>query len=205
MTDFQPTLPAEIPFTEAEKAFMEEEPPGFFPQNQDSNFGYIIRKVWCDRTQELIDQLTSIFQERFIATSTLFLDDWEEELGLPTAPTGASDATRRASALSRLQTGPFTKELRDSTITHYVSAAIGGSPILFSPEGVPFVAGGIPFGSEVTSVADTFKVVENLATFSYTVYILNTIAPDTNGLTRELTRITPAGISFSISFVAVLP
>lgn len=201
-TPFQPTLPAEQPFTEAEIAFMEEEPPGFFPENQNSNFGFIIRRIWCNRVQELIDQLTTMFSERFVPTSTQFLDEWEQDLGLPEAPSTLSVAQRRSVILSRMQTGAFTRAMRNGIIENYISAALGGTPIQFGTGGMAFESGGTAFGSEPGVVTALYAVVEDLPNWTYHVRIKNTVSPDTASLTRELARITPSPFTFDIVFVA---
>src|SRR4051794_29165101 len=100
-TPFQPTLPDEIQFTDAEFAFMEDCPPKLFPENQDSNLG-LIRKIFCDRTQELADQQQTIYNERFVPTAEQFLDEWEIDTGLPINPTGISIAQRRSNILAVL-------------------------------------------------------------------------------------------------------
>jgi Concanavalin A-like lectin/glucanases superfamily len=81
----QPTLPPEGSFTDPELNFIDESPPGFFPENQDSNWGYR-RKVFSDQVQDLYNQLFLIFSERFPQTSEFYLDEWERMVGLPPAP-----------------------------------------------------------------------------------------------------------------------
>jgi hypothetical protein len=54
-------------------------------------------------------------------------------------------------------------------------------------------------------LTNTYTIVENIAGYSYDVRILNSITVDQVALIRELTRITPAGISFTITPVATIP
>lgn len=203
MTDFQPHLPAEQPWTEAEIAFHEEEPPGFFPDNQDSNFGFIFRRLWSNRVQELIDQLNLIYNEHFIETSSEFLDEWERTLNLPIVPGNLTLAQRRSVALSRVQSGAFTRTMRNGIIENFIIAALGQTPIQFGVGGMAFAAGGTAFGSEPGSLATLYAVVEDLPNWIYHVRIKNTVAPDLTSLARELTRVTPAPFTFDISLVAI--
>ncbi len=83
--DGQPILPIEGSFTDAESNFVDESPPGLFPENQDSNWGYR-RKIYSDVIQTLYEQLKLIYAERFPQTSQEFLDEWEITVGLPPNP-----------------------------------------------------------------------------------------------------------------------
>lgn len=197
----QPTLPPEIAPTAAEIAFIEESPPNFFPENQDSNFGFIIRKLWCDHVQEISDQQNLIFRENFAQTSTLLLDEWEEEYAVTQNPP-LDIAQRRAIILALLRRGLFTRALRDGIIESFIIATFG-TVIEFTEFGIPFVSGGIPFASEAGDVGTLYKVVETLTNFTYQVRIKNTVAPNEFGLRQALDRITPAGISYTIVYVAV--
>lgn len=202
-TFLQPILPGEIQFTDAELSFMEESPPGLFPENQDSNFGFIIRKVFSDRIQELIGQQQTIYNERFINTSTEFLDIWESQYGLPMSPSNRSVVQRRQDALSRKIRGAFTRSRRAGAVEKFIIATFG-DPIQLTPSGVPLVPEGVPLFTETADVSTLYLIVEDILNFHYQVRILNTIAEDTPGLTRELDRITPAHYSYDIVHVAVL-
>jgi len=197
VTPFQPTLPAEKPVTDAEIAFMEDSPTGLFPENQNSNFGFVVRKNFSDYVMQLIGQQQTIYSERFVDTSSQFLDEWERQEDLPQNPTGLTIPQRRNAVLARVRKGPFTHARRNSTIENFIIATFGES-ISFGTEGVVLVTAGVPLYSGSSSLAGTYAVVESIATFSYQVRIKNTISVDMTGLTRELTRITPAGISFTI-------
>lgn len=197
MTEFQPTLPAEVAYTEAELNFWDESPPGLFPDNQDSNFGFIIRKVFSDRMQEVIDQIETLYQERFVSGSEIFLDRWEADLGLPIAPTGKTIVERQSIALGRVQTGPFTRPRVKSVIESYLQATFGEA-VALTPEGVPLVPAGIPLYGEFAPVTALYRVYEDIRNFTYEVRIKNTSTPDIASMTRELQRITPAGIQFTI-------
>jgi hypothetical protein len=200
ITPNQPVLPAEDVFTEAEFIFMEESPPGLFPENQNSNFGFIIRKIFSDLAQNVSDWQNTLYNEKFVETSTQFLDQWEIEVGLPPNPTDQSISQRRINVLARLWHGPFTRTRRDDIVRHYVETTFG-SPIQLVPAGVEMVSGGVPIYGEVGDVSTLYLIQENIPAFSYLVWIANTNTPDLVALTAELKRITPAGISFTITDV----
>jgi uncharacterized protein YmfQ (DUF2313 family) len=202
MTEFQPALPVEVPFTDAEQAFLEESPPGLYPDNQNSNLGFLIRKVWCDGVQDVADQMTTLYAERFIPTSFLFLEDWEIDLGILVDPASLTISQRRANCLAHLRTGAFTREMRNGIIEEYINATFG-DPMMFSVAGIPFVSGGIPFHSDPGDISSLYAVVEDLTNFTYQVRIKNTITPDEAGMRRALDRVTPAGISYTIVYVPV--
>jgi hypothetical protein len=86
-------------------------------------------------------------------------------------------------------------------VENYIGATFG-TPVSFSPTGIPMSASGVPLYSGATSVTAAYKIIEDIPNFTYTVRILNTITVS-SGLQRELARITPAGITFSIVYVAV--
>lgn len=197
MTDFQPTYPAEVQFTEAEFNFMEESPPGLFPDNQNSNFGYIIRKLFSDKMQQAINQIEGLYTERFVSNSTLYLKQWEVDYDLPIAPVGKTITQRRSMVLSRIQIGPFSRDRVKGAIEAYISATFG-TPISLTPEGVAMAAGGVALFGEVAPMGTLYRVYENIRNFTYEVWIKNTVLPDTVGLSRELLRITPGGIQFTV-------
>lgn len=199
VTPYQPTLPPEGAFTDAEIDFIESSPPGLFPDNQDSNFGFIVRKTWTDRVQELIDQLDTLYSERFIVTSTEFLDEWERMAGVPTAPTGLDPITRRAIVLGRVRKGPFTRALRRSIVENYIGATFG-TPAAFDVSGISLTAGGVPLYAGAGTVEQMYEIVEDVPNYLYHIYIDSAFTPAA-GMIRELTRATPAGISFDISYV----
>jgi hypothetical protein len=201
-TPFQPTLPAEGEFTEAELNFMEESPPGLFPENQDSNFGLIIRKIFTDQMQLVADQQTTLYNERFVDTSEEFLDEHERSYGLPVAPVGRTLQERRTDVMLRIQVGPFTRTRRQMIVEQFITATFG-NPLQLTPDGIPLVAGGVPLFSEASSLTGLYAIVEDIPDFSYEVRIKDTVTPDVVGLTRELNRITPAGISFTVVSVPV--
>lgn len=195
-TEFQPTLPPEEPFTDAELAFLDDSPPDLFPDNQNSNLG-LIRRILSNFIQELIEQQATIWNEKFIQTASLFVDMHEIEYGLPVAPTGRELGQRRQDVLARKTRGPFTRSRRASVVEKYIVATFG-EPVMLTFDGVALVPGGIPLHSEVAPVTFTYRIVENITGFSYTVRLLSTVTPDIAGLTRELNRLTPSGITFSI-------
>jgi len=200
-TQFQPSLPPEVQPTDAEFDFMEQEPGGLFPQNQNSNFGFIIRKMFCDRSQNIADEQALMYNEKFPATSTQFLDVHEQQYGLPVAPSTLTIDQRRSAILNRIRVGPFTNARRTAIVESYITATFGTSVQLLPP-GVAMVAGGVPLYGEPGTVSTLYKIVENIPGYSYDVRIKNTVTPDDAGLHRELDRITPAGISYTVSYVA---
>jgi hypothetical protein len=195
-TPHQPFLPAETHFTDAELTFLDESPPGLFPENQDSNFGFMIRKIFSDLTQNIINWQTTLYNEHFASTSTQFLDQWEIDVGLPPNPSGISIAQQRSAVLARLQRGPFTRTRRNAVIESYIKTTFG-TPIQLVPAGVPFDGTGIPIYGESGNPSTFYRVYENQPNFSYEVWIASSTNPDANSLTRELKRITPAGLSFT--------
>jgi len=146
-TPFQPDLPPEETFTDAEFSFMEESPPGLFPENQDSNFGYVIRRVFSNFIQDLANEQMTLYNERFVETSTDYLDQWEMEVGLPVNPSGITLDQQRLTVLNRLRRGPFTRDRRDALIASYLQASYG-TPIILTPSGVPLSSGGVPIYGE---------------------------------------------------------
>lgn len=199
-TPNQPSLPAETTFTEAELVFLDESPPGLFPENQDSNFGFIFRKIFSDLSQDVANWQDVLYNEHFVQTSAQFLDQWEIEYGLPPVGEGATVEFQRANILARVQRGPFTRTRRDNIIRQFVETTFG-TVIQLVPQGVGIDLGGIPIYGEPGDVDSLFDVIENIPEFSYVVWIASTNTPNLTALTRELKRITPAGISFTITSV----
>jgi Carbohydrate binding domain len=158
-TPFQPTLPSEVPFTEAEISFLDDSPPGLYPENQNSNYG-LLRKANTDQIQSLIDQLELIYNERFVRTSVTFIDVWEQEMGLPVNPEGKSLDQRRVIVLGRIAKGPFTRTRRAQTVEGYIVATFGG-PIQIFPEGVELSAAGTPLYAEFADVKTLYSIREN--------------------------------------------
>lgn len=202
VTKFQPNLPAPLPFTEAELNFHDEEPPRIFPENQNSNWG-LIRRNFSNRMQQLINQVTFLYSEMFIDTSTDLLDKHEFEVGLPQASSALTLQQRRERVKSRLATGPFTEQRIRDLVESFIFATYGDA-IQFSPAGVALTAGGVPFFSgEAGSLSSLYRVYEDYRNFSYEVWIKNTVGPDTAALLRELNRITPAGIALTLDTTKV--
>lgn len=195
-----PTLPAEIPYTDLEQHFIESSPDGLWPDNQDSNFGQI-RRCLTDILQECADLLTILNQELTVATASRYLSLWEEQIGLPTAPAGWTDQQRRSVAIQRRRYGPFTRARRAALVEDFIAATFGESTS-FGVSGIPLSAGGTPMLSGAFSFTGLYKIVEHITTFSYTIYIKNTVAVDNGALTRALNRVTPAHLSFDIQYVA---
>lgn len=200
-TPFQPILPPEVTPTEQELNYIDESPPGIFPENQNSNFGYIHRKVFSDQMAKIANGLALLFAEKFVDSSTTFLDEHEVELGLPPNPGSASTVQRRTNVKSRMKKGRFTRTRRREIVEEFIIATFGQSVQLL-PDGVALTAAGVPLYSDPAPVNLLYNIVESITNFSYDVKIKNTVTPDVPALTRELKRLTPSGISFTVSFVA---
>jgi len=185
---------AEVPATEAELNFLDESPPGLFPENQDSVAG-IFRKVFSDQMQDAADQLLTIYRERFVETASVYLDMWEKEVGLPVNPGTLDTATRQARILARLRQGPFTSARRKQLIESYIGATFGTVAAIGS--GIPILAG-IPLHAASGVVTQLYRVYEDVLTYSYKIWIDSTTTIDIAGLTKDLTFLTPSGISFTI-------
>jgi hypothetical protein len=192
----QPILPAEEQWLQAELNYVDDEPPGIFPENQDSNWG-LQRRIFSKQQQDLINQLNIIYSELFVRTSSVYLDVWEAQLGLPVNPPGVPIESRRARLLARMKKGAFTDALRASVIEPFLIATFG-EPVVLVPEGIPVTAAGIPLYGETAVVTAIYRVYDNIENFSYEVWIKSTNTPDLASLQRELQRITPAGITFNI-------
>lgn len=202
----QPTIIASAPPSDDPIVdFIESSPPGLFPENDESNFGFIIRRIWCDRITDLIAQQDLLYNNRFITTADEFLDEWERQEGVPADPATVNNSVRKDIVLGRLRKGPFTRTMRKEIVERYLSEVIsGGTPVTFTSTGIPLTAAGLKLYGGGGSLSTAYKIVEDVANFAYHIYILN-IYTVSAGMQRELSRVTPAGISFDINYVASLP
>jgi hypothetical protein len=192
----QPALPAEGTYGEIEQNFIENSPPGLWPDNQDSNFGQL-RKVLLEPLQECSDKLTVLDLEMYAATAEIYLSLWEQELNLPIAPTGKTPQNRRDVIASKLVYGPFTRTRLNALIESFIVTTFGSAASL-TPEGLALDAGGIPLFSGVSSLADAYRIYEDIRNYSFELWIKSAVTPDMSSLTRELTRIVPGGHSYTI-------
>lgn len=192
-----PTLLPEGPYGQIERRFIELSPVELWPEAQNTVFGNF-RKVYCDMAQAKADELTELWFEMFPDTANRYLSLWEEEYGLPVAPTGKTLAERRSYLLARVRKGPFSRTRLRLTIGDFIAATLLGDSISFGPTGVALDPGGLPLYPGTFSLIGTFRVYENVRNFSYEVWIKSTITPDIARLTRELDRITPAHLSYTI-------
>lgn len=188
----QPTLPTEELFTDPEFNFMEESPRGFFPENQDSNWGYK-RKVFSDVIWEIYQQFHLIYSEIFPASSQTYLDEWEYMVGLPQNPANKTLQQRRVMVLNRLRGGPFTRTQRRNIVESYITATFG-DPIILLPPGHGLEIAGTPLYNEPGDVTQLYMIVETVPSFQYEVRIKTGMALDQVGLERDLRWYTPAGI-----------
>ena len=191
ITPNQPTLPPEGTMTAAEEAFVNDQPPELFPENQDSNFG-LLRKLWSDQAQIGIDQIETIWNELFVKTSSLFLDEWERQMGLPMSPPGITEGNRRARVIARVMRGPFTRHRLRFIIETFLEPALGGDAIQLVPQGVEIPPIGLPLYSGLAELDSVYRIYEIPQTFTYEVWLKSAITADAQ-LAYELQRITPAG------------
>jgi hypothetical protein len=195
MANPQPTLPAEGTYTDIERLFIAEEPPGLLPSNQNSNWG-LFRRVISDELQEAVDELSALFSESFIDTASAYLSDWEVQMGLPIS-TNQTDAHRRSVLKSRRTRAPFTRSRIAALIESYVGDTFG-APTEFGAGGIGLSAGGTTLYGESAAVGTLYRVYEDIRNFAYAVWIKNTVTPDIASLTRELKWITPAHITMTL-------
>lgn len=199
------TLPVEGAYSDVEQRWIATEPGGLLPQGQDSLWGQA-RKVFCDYMQtNLFDKLVTYWNNMNPATcSDDDIPNWEIMLGIPVNESKSIDA-RRAFIQIRAQRGAFTRTRRRAVVELFILAT-EGTPITFTPSGVPFTADGIPFFAGDFDVSTAYEIVEDIPNFTYDVRILNTIDVDLAGLQRELFRITPSPIdeNFTVTQVASL-
>jgi hypothetical protein len=198
LVDIQPTLPPEGEFTNPELNFIDESPRGFFPENQDSNWGWK-RKIFTDKIQVAFLQLETIFSEIFPASSQDYLDEWEEAVGLPQSPSNKTLAQRRAMVINRLRGGPFTRTQRRAIVESYITATFG-DPILLLPPGHALSVGGSPLYNEPGDAAQLYMILETVEQFKYEVRIKTAMALDQLGLERDLKWFTPAGIQIIFNY-----
>lgn len=186
--------------TDIEQLWVDLEPPGLFPPDQDSWWGQR-RKIYADYLQELADDFAAWYLNMNPNTvDATDMSEWEDMLALP-ATGSLTLEQRRSRVLSRWARGPFTRTRRRQIVESFIVATFGVAAT-FTSSGIAFDSSGIPFFSGATSLSGTYNIVENIPGFSYDVRILNTITVDQPGLTRELTRVTPDGISFTITLTA---
>jgi uncharacterized protein YmfQ (DUF2313 family) len=192
----QPTLPPEGAFNEIELSFIDEQPETF-PTNQNSNWGFL-RMVLCNQLQELADDIEIVYRNLFIDSADEHLDMWEEQHGLPVEPSGYSINARRAAVKSRMQKGAFTRERRRAIVESYVVATFG-VPTSITITGIEITAGGITLYAEAVDFGLAYIITENVTNYEYTISISKDLGVDIAGMRRELERMTPAGITVTIT------
>jgi hypothetical protein len=190
----QPVLPVEGAFSDAEKVFITEQPPGLFPDNQNSNWG-ALRAVLTDEMQDAVTQLDDLFNELFIDTASPYLSKWETQMGLPIS-SGLSDARRRTNLSSRRARANFTHARIAALVERYISDTFGAAAE-FSGAGIS-LAGGIPLYSGASNPSTLYRIYEDIRNFAYTIWIRSDVTPDMVALLRELNWITPAHIAVTV-------
>lgn len=197
----QPAYPFPVPLSEIEQAYIDESPAGLFPQNQDSNFGFH-RKILCDQLTKVLNQLTLLSSERWPNTSTVYLNYHEYAIGLPT-DTAQTIAYRQALIMIRYLRGPFTVPLVETIVTLFINATLG-VPLSFGTMGIS-LGSGVPLFAPSAPVTNLYKIIQNVSGFSYSVLIDESVGVDFVALERELLRVTPSGISFTIATMYQVP
>lgn len=192
----QPTLPPEGDYSEVELAFIDEQPQRF-PSNQNSNWGYL-RKVFCDQLQVIVTDQETIWRNRFLDTAHEYLGMWEEMVGLPIG-SPENNPKRINEIKGRLYKGPFTRTQRQQIVYGYIQSTLGAAPQL-TEEGLALTASGVVLQADaIENIADHNVILENIENFSYVVSVNRALGIDLVGLTRELRRYTPSGISFTVT------
>lgn len=197
-----PTLLPEGAYNEMERRVIDASPDELWPDNQDSNFGQI-RAVTVAPMQEILDLLDILANEMFVLTAYRYLALWEEEVGLPPNPTGSSTENRRATIISRLRKGPFTRTRRRNIVRQFLLAFFG-PPIALVPEGVPIPPEGLGLFAEGTNVDDLFIITEEVEDFHFTVIVDQSISIDIDGLANALDFVMYAGLSFDVTYGDVI-
>ena len=200
-------IPAAGSYSDAELRWIESEPSALFPSDQDSFWGQQ-RKVFCDYMQtNLFDALVTYYQNMSPVTcDENDIANWEVMLNIP-VDANKSLAYRRAFVQIRRYRGAFTRTFRRQVVELFVTAA-SGIPILFFTVGGLMFSDDTPllFGSGDFDPSTVYTIVEDIPGFSYDVSILSSVGVDSDGLYRELKRITPSPIddNFTVSIVSSL-
>lgn len=216
------TIPEEGAYSDVERELLDNEPPGLFPVNQDSFWGQQ-RKVFGDYLQvNIVDWLAARFADLYIdIASSDALSRWEHQLGIPDF-SFRSIEMRRAIIKALLHKGYISRAFRRYVVELFVMATMGAGPVL-TPEGLELTASGIKFipsddnfalvSVEGVAIPATglvldaggviltgaINIIENITNFSYDVRIRTDLAPDTDILTEVLHRLTPSGITFTVT------
>jgi hypothetical protein len=201
-----PDITTETVPVDVELDLAENEPPGLLPTDQTSYWG-VLRAVFAAEIQVLADQMAQWYLN--LDPRTVDEDDmpeWEYEVGLPVNPAGRGLEQRRSAVISRRWRGPFTRTRRAQVVESFIGVVLGIPPLIFTEDGLIFTDDGLEFGTDAVGDLETlYAIVEDIPDFSYIVYILDDVDEDTDGLVRELTRITPSGITFTVEHVSELP
>lgn len=201
-----PTLPVEVPYTDIERDMIENEPPGMFPEDQNSYWGQV-RKLFADYLQaNALDLFTAWYNNldpRNVDANDI--SEWEDRVGVPGDRSAITLAARRGFVQNRLRMGAFSRSLVNDIIETFLNAVliVASGSTTFGSGGILLGSGGATLFSGVTGDPKTmYRVYFDYMNRVYYVRILNTLGEDLSGLTRELQRITPAGWTLNISDVA---
>lgn len=195
-------MPREEPYGDLELDMIENEPPGLFPDGQDSYWGQV-RKLYADHLQGNIVDLLAVWYNNLDPRTVNENDirNWEILVGLPDFSAVRTLQQRQALVALRLLRGPFTRTFRRKIVEFFIAMTFGEA-ITFTSDGVALTADGVPLFSGEDSLEGTYAIVEDVENFDYQVRIKDTIAVD-DSLTRELERVTPAHMDFDVVFVPV--
>jgi hypothetical protein len=198
------SIPPEGHYGDVELELLHNEPPGLFPENQDSYWGQV-RKVFADYLQGVVDQFADWYLNLDPRTVDLDdIDEWETMISVPTDKTALSLTQRRAILVARFSYGPFTRSARKAIVESFLVATFGPATV-FSVGGIPITAPGITLYSGAFSLTGLYTITEDIQNFTYTVTIDPSVAVDLAAMSRELRRITPAHINFSVVSGSVVP
>ena len=194
-------LPPPTSLSDIELAMIDEEPERLLPQNQDSNYG-LMRKLFCDQLMQAKTQIELLYNERWVDTSSVYLPWHEYQVGLPDNP-NLSLALRRTLVKLRYMRGPWTTTFRQAIVEYFINLALTpGLPATFGTQGLN-LANGVPLYSGIGGLAPAstyYTIADNIPGFAYSVYVDQSIGVDINRLSRELTRVTPAGINATVAY-----
>lgn len=198
-----PTIPAETFYTDIERDVIENEPPGMFPEDQNSYWGQM-RKLFSDYMQaNAVDLFTAWYNNldpRNVDANDI--NEWEARVGVPGNRSALALTARRTFVQNRLVVGAFGRPLINAIIENFITATFGASTS-FGTGGITLDSGGVSLLSGLGGDPKTmYRVYFDYMNHAYYVRVLNTVGVDLGGLTRELQRITPAGWALNISQVA---
>jgi hypothetical protein len=190
-------IPAADAYSDVERAWIDQD--SFWGQQRKVFSGYMKDTMFDPLVQFYANMSPATCDESDIA-------NWERMLNIP-VDANKSLAYRRAFVQIRRYRGAFTRSFRRQVVELFVTAA-SGSPILFFTVGGLFFSDDDPllFGSGDFDPTTEYTITEDIPGFSYEVDVLESAGIDSDGLYRELKRVTPSPIdaNFSLNIVSSL-